>query len=78
MVGFDGHRGWVYYLAVEPARRRSGLGQALMQAAESWLAMREAPKIQLMVRSDNPEAIAFHEALGLSEQAVVVMGRRLR
>ncbi|MGA0545140.1 GNAT family acetyltransferase [Brevundimonas sp. VNH65] len=77
MAGFDGHRGWVYYLGVAPARRRGGLGRALMQAAETWLTARGAPKIQLMVRSDNPEVLAFHEALGLSEQAVVVMGRRL-
>ena len=77
MVGFDGHRGWVYYLGVAPTRRRGGLGRGLMQAAEAWLVAQGAPKIQLMVRSDNLEAMAFHEALGLSEQAVVVMGRRL-
>lgn len=77
MVGFDGHRGWVYYLAVDPEQRRSGLGRALMQAAEDWLIRRGAPKIQLMVRSDNAEAMGFYAALGLEAQSVAVLGRRL-
>ncbi|CAN5116359.1 GNAT family acetyltransferase [soil metagenome] len=77
MVGFDGHRGWVYYLAVDPAARRGGLGRALMQAAEVWLVEQGAPKLQLMVRADNAEALAFHEALGLEVQPVTVLGRRL-
>lgn len=77
MVGFDGHRGWVYYLAVAEELRRSGLGRRLMQAAEAWLAGRGAPKIQLMVRSDNAEAMRFYAALGLETQSVAVLGRRL-
>ena len=77
MVGFDGHRGWVYYLAVDPEQRRSGLGRALMQAAEAWLAACGAPKIQLMVRADNAEAMGFYAALGLETQSVEVLGRRL-
>lgn len=77
MVGFDGHRGWIYYLAVDPERRRSGLGRALMQAAEAWLVRLGAPKIQLMVRSDNAEAMGFYAALGLETQTVTVLGRRL-
>ena len=77
MVGFDGHRGWVYYLAVDPGQRRSGLGRALMQAAEAWLVRQGAPKIQLMVRSDNAEAMSFYAALGLETQSVAVLGRRL-
>lgn len=77
MVGFDGHRGWVYYLAVDPQARRSGLGRALMLAAEDWLRGQGAPKIQLMVRADNAEALAFYGALGLETQAVTVLGRRL-
>jgi ribosomal protein S18 acetylase RimI-like enzyme len=75
MVGFDGHRGWVYYLAVAPARRREGLGRAMMAAAEAWLKARGAPKLQLMVREDNDEALAFYEALGLARQQVVTLGR---
>lgn len=77
MVGFDGHRGWIYYMAVDPARRRSGLGRALMSAAEDWLRDRDAPKLQLMVRADNADAIGFYGALGLETQAVNVLGRRL-
>jgi len=77
MVGFDGHRGWVYYLAVEPGAQRRGFGRRMMDAAEAWLVVRGAPKIQLMVRSDNAEALGFYERLGLERQAVVTLGRRL-
>ncbi len=77
MVGFDGHRGWVYYLAVDPDRRGLGLGRDLMAAAEAWLSARGAPKIQLMVRADNTPALGFYERLGLERQEVVVLGRRL-
>lgn len=76
MVGFDGHRGWVYYLAVSPEHRRKGLGRTLMAAAEAWLRERGAPKIQLMVREGN-EAAAFYEALGMERQKVVTLGRFL-
>jgi ribosomal protein S18 acetylase RimI-like enzyme len=78
MTGFDGHRGWVYYLAVAPDRRREGLGRRLMDAAEAWLRDRGAPKIQLMVRTTNEEALGFYEALGLERQEVVTLGRFLR
>jgi ribosomal protein S18 acetylase RimI-like enzyme len=77
MVGFDGHRGWVYYLAVAPERRRAGLGRAMMEAAEAWLRERGAPKIQLMVRADNSHAIGFYKSLGLEPQKVVTLGRFL-
>jgi ribosomal protein S18 acetylase RimI-like enzyme len=77
MVGCDGHRGWVYYLAVAPGRRRAGLGRAMMAAAEAWLRERGAPKLQLMVREDNDGALGFYQALGLERQAVVTLGRFL-
>ncbi|HMG47729.1 MAG TPA: GNAT family acetyltransferase [Allosphingosinicella sp.] len=77
MVGCDGHRGWVYYLAVAPPRRREGLGRAMMDAAEVWLRARGAPKLQLMVRDDNEEALDFYAALGLERQHVVTLGRFL-
>lgn len=77
MTGFDGHRGWVYYLAVHPDAQRRGIGRALMTAAAAWLADRGAPKIQLMVREENTEAIGFYEALGMIRQPVVTLGRRL-
>ncbi len=78
MVGYDGHRGWVYYLAVAPGHRRGGHGRALMDAAEAWLVERGAPKIQLMVRDDNEAALGFYEALGLERQKVVTLGRFLK
>lgn len=76
MTGFDGHRGWIYYLAVAPDHRRKGIGRALMAAAEAWLRERGAPKIQLMVREGN-DAVGFYEALGLERQQVVTLGRFL-
>ncbi|GAA0468081.1 GNAT family acetyltransferase [Parasphingorhabdus litoris] len=77
MVGYDGHRGWVYYLGVSPDARMQGLGRDMMEAAEIWLRERDAPKIQLMVREDNEQAIGFYEALGYEVQPVVTIGRRL-
>ncbi|MFA5966374.1 MAG: GNAT family acetyltransferase [Sphingomonas sp.] len=78
MVGDDGHRGWVYYLAVDPERRRIGLGRAMMAAAETWLRERGAPKLQLMVREGNAEAVTFYARLGLEPQPVVTMGKFLK
>ncbi|MEO9470402.1 GNAT family acetyltransferase [Parasphingorhabdus sp.] len=77
MVGFDGHRGWVYYLAVAPKHRRDGLGRIMMGAAEDWLKHRNAPKVQLMVREDNAQAIGFYKALGYETQPVVTIGKRI-
>jgi ribosomal protein S18 acetylase RimI-like enzyme len=77
MVGFDGHRGWVYYLASAPHCRKRGIGRALMQAAEAWLGDRGCPKIQLMVRGDNAVARGFYEAMGYDVQDVLTFGRRL-
>jgi ribosomal protein S18 acetylase RimI-like enzyme len=77
MVGDDGHRGWVYYLAVAPEFQKQGLGRKMMEAAEHWLRERDARKIQLMVRDDNEEAISFYKALGYEVQPVVTIGRRL-
>ena len=77
MVGDDGHRGWVYYLAVAEAARGRGLGRELMTAAEAWLSARGCPKIQFMVRTDNTVVLDFYEHLGYPHQDVVVRGRRL-
>ncbi len=77
MVGHDGHRGWVYYLAVADPARRQGVGRALMAAAEQWLRAADVPKLQLMVREGNDAALAFHAALGLERQAVAVLGKFL-
>ena len=77
MVGHDGHRGWVYYLAVRPPQQGRGLGRALMSACEQWVREAGVPKVQLMVRDDNSAARAFYERLGYADAGVVVLGRRL-
>ena len=77
MVGFDGHRGWVYYLAVDPAHRRSGLGRRMMAAAEAWLRARGAPKLNLMVREDNAAIAGFYARLEYEVQATTALGKWL-
>lgn len=77
MVGLDGHRGWVYYLAVAASHRGQGLAGTLMRVCEDWVRDRGIPKIQLMVRSDNLDAVALYEHLGYAVSDVVVLGRRL-
>ena len=76
MVGVDGHRGWVYYVASAPDRRGEGIGRALMAAAEDWVESRGMPKIQLMVRRSNTTVVDFYAALGYEEQDCIVLGRR--
>jgi hypothetical protein len=78
MVGHDGHRGWVYYLAVRPDLQGRGLGRAVMAAAEAWLDERGLPKVQLMVRDTNTAALGFYEALGYERAEVQVLARWLR
>jgi ribosomal protein S18 acetylase RimI-like enzyme len=77
MVGHDGHRGWVYYLAVKPERRRCGLGRRMMQAAEGWLRQHGAVKLQLMVRDGNADALRFYRQIGYEEANVAVLARWL-
>lgn len=77
MAGFDGHRGWVYYLAVSPKYRRKSLGRALMQEIEQRLIERGCPKINLQVRSSNPDVIEFYRRLGYVQDEVVSLGKRL-
>lgn len=77
MVGHDGHRGWVYYLAVDPGRQGHGLGRDLMAACESWLVARAVPKIQFMVRTTNTPVLDFYAHLGYDQQECFVLGRRL-
>ena len=77
MAGYDGHRGWINYLAVDPAARRRGLGRALMGEAERLLRERGCPKINLQVRSENREVIAFSERIGFAQDAVTSLGKRL-
>jgi ribosomal protein S18 acetylase RimI-like enzyme len=77
MAGYEGHRGWINYLAVDLGRRRQGLGKRLMAAAERLLAERGCPKINLQVRSENADVIAFYVALGYMKDDVVSLGKRL-
>jgi ribosomal protein S18 acetylase RimI-like enzyme len=77
MVGFDGHRGWLYYVAVHPEMQGQGLGQEIIGAATRWLAERGVPKVQLMVRTENAGVIEFYERLGYEPQDVLVLGKRL-
>ena len=77
MVGFDGHRGWVYYLAVDPVAQNRGHGRAMMAAAEAWLVARGAPALRLMVRDENAAALGFYAALRFERQPVSVFGKRL-
>jgi len=77
MVGYDGHRGWVYYLAVHPAQQNIGIGRQLMDAAEDYLRQMNSSKIQLMVRTDNRSACQFYDALGYDKQDVLTLGKRL-
>lgn len=67
MIGEDGHRGWVYYVATEPTLRGNGFGRQIMSGAEDWLAARGVWKVQLLVREDNAQAVAFYDHLGYKD-----------
>ncbi|MFD7310083.1 GNAT family acetyltransferase [Promicromonospora sp. NPDC059942] len=75
MAGYDGHRGWLYYVAVEPGLQGTGLGRAAVVAAEAWLVAHGARKIQLMVRTTNTAVLSFYERLGYADQECSVLGR---
>jgi GNAT superfamily N-acetyltransferase len=77
MVGHDGHRGWVYYVAVRPERRGEGLGRQIMAEAERWLRDRGAVKVHVMVRDSNHEVSAFYAGLGYEPAEVKVLARWL-
>jgi ribosomal protein S18 acetylase RimI-like enzyme len=77
MAGYDGHRGWINYLGVDPAHQRRGLGRALMDEAERLLRAAGCPKINLQVRTSNAAAIEFYRAIGFAVDDVVSFGKRL-
>jgi len=77
MVGHDGHRGWVYYLAVDESHRGKGLGRQLMLASEDWLRERGVVKLQLMVRSANAGVLDFYDHLGYEDSDVQVRAKWL-
>jgi len=75
MVGHDGHRGWVYYVAVDPDRQKQGFGRAIMNAAEQWLREAGLPKLQLLVRRENAQAGAFYRGIGYEEADTIVFAK---
>jgi len=77
MAGFDGHRGWVNYLAVRPDRQGSGLGRAFMAEFERLLEDLGCPKVNLQVRAGNERVITFYESLGYANDHTVSLGKRL-
>ncbi|MBR1201676.1 MULTISPECIES: GNAT family acetyltransferase [unclassified Bradyrhizobium] len=77
MVGHDGHRGWVYYVAVDPNLQGKGLGRTIMAAAEDWLRNAGVPKLQLLVRRENARAGAFYQSLGYEESTSVMLAKWL-
>lgn len=77
MVGWDGHRGWIYYLAVARDFRRLGVGTRMVKAAEEWLRARGAPKLQLLVRAENAAVLGFYESLGYRRSDAIMLQRAL-
>ncbi len=77
MVGHDGHRGWLYYVASAPHLRGSGIGRRMVQAAEEWLRQRGVVKAQLLVRETNTKVVSFYEHLGFETAPRTVMGKWL-
>ena len=75
MAGYEGHRGWVNYLGVDPHHRRKGYGRVMMHAAEEALAGVGAPKVNLQVRGGNDEAVAFYRSLGYEIEEIVSLGK---
>ena len=78
IAGYDGHRGWLYSLAVRPGQRRRGIGTRLVRHAEAALAQRGCAKVNLQVRAENAEVMAFYESLGYLTEQRVSMGRLLQ
>jgi ribosomal protein S18 acetylase RimI-like enzyme len=77
MVGHDGHRGWVYYVAVDPDHQGKDFGRAIMAAAEDWLRAQGLEKVMLMVRADNTKVRAFYDRLGYETQERVIYAKWL-
>ena len=77
MAGYDGHRGWIFYLAVDPVHQRKGFGRQIVDACEVRLRAMGCPKINVQIRESNLDAARFYESIGFSQDAVVGMGKRL-
>jgi len=77
MAGYEGHRGWLNYLAVDPAHQRKGLARSIVTEAENRLRASGCPKINLQIRSTNTGVVEFYRHIGYSVDDVVSMGKRL-
>lgn len=77
MTGHDGHRGWVYYLAVAAPAQRRGVARRLMAAAEAWCTAAGVPRLNLMVRAGNDPVLGFYDRLGYRQSEVVVLQKDL-
>jgi len=77
MAGYEGHRGWINYLAVDPEHQRKGYARQIMAEAERLLRLEGCPKINLQVRKTNNAAMNFYRRIGFAEDEVVSMGKRL-
>ena len=78
MVGYEGHRGWINYLAVDPSWRRNGLGRRMMEAAEDRLSDLGCPKVNLQVRGDNKAVADFYRSLGYEVEDRISLGKRIK
>jgi ribosomal protein S18 acetylase RimI-like enzyme len=77
MGGYEGHRGWINYLAVSPEHQRKGYARAMMQQVEALILQKGSPKINLQVRSNNIDVIQFYQAIGYDIENAVGLGKRL-
>ena len=77
MAGYEGHRGWINYLAVSPQFRRQGFGRRMMLHAENELKKQNCPKINLQVRAHNTAVLQFYTSLGFKNDEVISLGKRL-
>ncbi len=77
MGGYEGHRGWISYLAVSPKAQRKGFGRFIMKAVEEEIKNKGCPKINLQVRESNEKVIGFYAAIGYGNDHVMGLGKRL-
>lgn len=77
MGGYEGHRGWINYLAVMETHRKQGIGKSIFLEVEKRLKLKGCPKINIQIRNSNLSVIKFYESIGFSDDNVIGMGKRL-
>ena len=75
--GYEGHRGWINYLGVDPDYQKAGLGRQIMEAVEEMITVLGCPKINLQIRGDNKVVVGFYESIGYATESIINMGKRL-